>query len=136
MITLSTKDEVFLTQVHSDLARVIRRAAAQWDHTDKTFFITCSVRTLEQQKKLLAAGATKTMRSRHLPGATNHLSHAVDLAIKIDGELKWDWPLYADLATHIKAAAATEKVKIEWGGDWKTFRDGPHYQLPWDKYPG
>ena len=27
-------------------------------------------------------------------------------------------------------------VPIEWGGDWRTFKDGPHFQLPWGKYPG
>jgi len=27
------------------------------------------------------------------------------------------------------------KVPIEWGGDWKTFKDGPHFQLPHAKYP-
>jgi len=26
-------------------------------------------------------------------------------------------------------------VSVEWGGDWKSFKDGPHYQLPWAKYP-
>ena len=35
-----------------------------------------------------------------------------------------------------RLAAAAEKVAIEWGGDWKSFKDGPHFQLPWAKYPG
>lgn len=48
----------------------------------------------------------------------------------------WDgWPLYANLAKVVKSAAAKEKVAIEWGGDWR-FKDGPHFQLPWAKYPG
>jgi peptidoglycan L-alanyl-D-glutamate endopeptidase CwlK len=36
----------------------------------------------------------------------------------------------------MKAAAKAEKVPVEWGGDWTTFKDGPHYQLPWKSYPG
>ena len=91
---------------------------------------------MEEQRKLLAAGATRTLRSRHLPGKTNKLSHAIDLALKLDGKVRWDWPLFAQMAKTVKAAAKTEKVSIEWGGDWKTFRDGPHFQLPWAKYPG
>ncbi len=133
---LSPRDEAHLKRVHPDLARVIRRAAAIWPHKGQVFFITCSLRTMEEQRKLLAAGATRTLRSRHLPGKTNKLSHAIDLALKLNGKVRWDWPLFAQMAKTVKAAAKTEKVSIEWGGDWKTFRDGPHFQLPWAKYPG
>ena len=132
---VSASDLAHLKKVHPDLARVIRRAASDWKDASKTFFVTCSLRSLAEQKKMVAAGASKTMRSRHLPGKTNGLSHAIDLAIKLDGKMKWDWPLYADLAKKIKAAARAEKVSVEWGGDWK-FRDGPHFQLPWAQYPG
>lgn len=133
---LTASDLAHLKKVHPDLARVIRRAAADWKDKTKTFFITCSIRSIEEQKKMVAAGASKTMRSRHLPGKTNKKSHAVDLAVKLDGKIKWDWPLYVDLAKKIKAAARAEKVPIEWGGDWVSFKDGPHFQLPWAKYPG
>lgn len=133
---LSLKDEAHLKKLHPDLARVVRRAAKDWKDTTKEFFITCSLRTIEEQKKMISAGASKTMRSRHLPGKTNKLSHAVDLAIRLDGKIKWDWPLYVALSKNIKAAAAAEKVPVEWGGDWRSFKDGPHFQLPWSKYPG
>lgn len=103
---------------------------------DPGFVITCTLRSVEDQKKMIAAGASKTMRSRHLPGKTNGLAHAVDLAATIGGAIKWDRPLYAKLAATMKAAAKAEKVTIEWGGDWKTFKDGPHFQLPWATYPG
>lgn len=132
----SARDESHLKKLHPDLARVIRRVAADWTRDDKSFFITSSLRTLEEQQRLLAAGASRTMRSRHLPGKTSGYSHAVDLAVKIGGVLKWDWPLIVDLSKKVKAAARIEKVPVEWGGDWKTFKDGPHFQLPWDKYPG
>ena len=35
----------------------------------------------------------------------------------------------------VKQAAAELGIPIEWGGDWRTFKDGPHWQLPWAKYP-
>ena len=133
---LTSADLAHLKRLHPDLARVVNRAAKNWKQAGKSFFITCSLRTLAEQKKLVAAGASQTMRSRHLPGKSNGLSHAVDLAIKLDNKLRWDWPLFVALAKDIKAAAAAEKVSLEWGGDWKSFRDGPHFQLPWSKYPG
>ena len=133
---LTANDEKHLKKVHPDLARVIRRAADIWPHKDQVFFITCSTRTLAEQKKLIAAGASRTLRSRHLPGKTNKLSHAVDLAVRMGKTVKWDEPLFVQMSKTIKAAAKAEGVTIEWGGDWKTFSDKPHYQLPWAKYPG
>jgi peptidoglycan L-alanyl-D-glutamate endopeptidase CwlK len=134
-VKLTPKDEAHLKKVHPDLARVIRRAAAMWPYKDQEFFITCSLRTLEEQKKLFAAGATRTMNSRHLPHKTDKLSRAVDLAVKVNGELRWDWPLYAQMAKTVKEAAKAEKVPITWGGDWKSFKDGPHFELSKASYP-
>lgn len=45
------------------------------------------------------------------------------------------WPLYDALAQVMKRAAAEEEVAITWGGDWPRFRDGPHFELSWDRYP-
>ena len=80
------------------------------------------------------AGATTTLKSRHIP-ASNGLAHAVDLGAYVDGEVRWDWPLYDQIGNAMKMAALEEEVEIEWGGDWRTFRDGPHFQLPWAEYP-
>jgi len=44
-------------------------------------------------------------------------------------------PLYEQIALAMKAAAAELRMPLEWGGDWTTLRDGPHYQLPWGNYP-
>jgi len=124
-----------LKGVHPDLMRVVLRCAEDWAEADTGFIVTCGVRTLEEQKILKAKGASKTLRSRHIPAA-NGFSHAVDLACTIKGAVRWDWPLYDKLAKRMKAAAKKEGVLLEWGGDWKTFKDGPHFQLPWKQYPG
>lgn len=93
------------------------------------FGVTEGLRTKERQRILVAKGASKTMNSRHLTG------HAIDVAAFIDGKLSWDWPLYDEISVAMKTAAAELGVRIEWGGDWSSFRDGPHYQLPWKEYP-
>lgn len=115
-----------LEGVHPDLVRVVKKTAAM---SDLDFTVLEGLRTLERQKQLYAQKATKTMRSRHLDG------HAVDLAPMMGGQVSWDWPLYHRLACIVKSAAQLESVPIEWGGDWKTFKDGPHWQLPWGAYP-
>ena len=127
---LNTASIAKLKGVHPDLVRVVLRCAEDWKDADTGFIVTCGLRTLAEQKVLVAKGASKTLRSRHLTG------HAVDLAATIDGKVRWDWPLYDRLAKAMKAAAKAEKVPLEWGGDWTSFKDGPHYQLPWKQYPG
>lgn len=115
-----------LAGVHPDIVRVVERAARDGV---VQFIVTEGLRTEARQRELLAAGASRTMRSRHLTG------HAVDLAVTVGGEVRWDWPLYAKLGSAVKMAAAAEGVPIEWGGDWPRFRDGPHFQLPWQTHP-
>lgn len=131
---LSSSSEKRLKGVHPDLLRVVRRAAADWHDLDLEWIITCGVRTMEEQKVLVAKGASKTLNSRHIPGKDGY-SKAVDLAAVLNGKLSWAWPLYARLAVAMKAAALAEKVTIEWGGDWRSFKDGPHIQLSKKLHP-
>lgn len=115
-----------LRGVHDDLVRVIYRAAELGPHQ---FIVTEGLRSAERQKTLVAEGASKTMNSRHLTG------HAVDLAVTILGEVRWDWPLYRQLGEQVKEAAKIEGVHIVWGGSWTSFKDGPHFELNWKEYP-
>lgn len=125
-ITLSARSLSRLQGVHPDLVRVVKRAAMD---SAIDFTVLEGLRTMERQRELYANHATTTMKSRHLDG------HAVDLAPIIGGEVTWAWPAYYKLADIVKDAALAEHVAIEWGGDWKSFKDGPHWQLPWAKYP-
>lgn len=115
-----------LVGVHEDLVAIVKRAA---DLTPIDFIVTEGLRTIERQKQLVAKGASRTMKSRHITG------HAVDLAAVLDGEVRWDWPLYAKLADAMKTAADELQIPVEWGGDWRSFKDGPHFQLPFEDYP-
>lgn len=123
---LSISSEKHLEGVHPDLVRIVRLAASE---SELDFIVTEGVRTLMRQSELVKAKASKTMNSRHLTG------HAVDLAAMIGNEARWDWPLYHQLGATMKAAAKKLGIPLEWGGDWRQFKDGPHFQLPWKEYP-
>lgn len=112
--------------VHPDLVRVVERAI---EISDIDFTVLEGLRTRERQEALVKAGASKTLRSRHLTG------HAVDLAALVDGVINWEPEVYANIAQAMKAAASELDVPVQWGGDWKTFKDYVHWQLPHDKYP-
>lgn len=115
-----------LQDVHPDLVKVVERAI---ELTEIDFTVLEGRRTKERQAELLKAGATTTMNSRHLTG------HAVDLGALVGGKVRWDWPLYYKIADAMKAASAERGIPVEWGGDWKKFKDGPHWQLPHKEYP-
>lgn len=126
MFKFSKRSLQRLEGVHPHLRSVMMHAITI---SPVDFAITEGLRTIERQRELVVAGASKTLNSRHLTG------HAVDIAAFIGRELRWDWPLYERIAEYVKQAAKTVEVPIEWGGDWKRFRDGPHFQLPWEIYP-
>lgn len=114
-----------MANIHPDLVAVMELAIAR---TSIDFTVLEGLRTVDRQRQLVANGASKTMNSRHLTG------HAIDIAPLLDGEVSWDWPLYYELEPIVKQAAKDLGVPIEWGGDWSSFKDGPHWQLPWDGY--
>lgn len=128
MIVLGTRSLQRLQEVHLDLYKVVVHAA-EITPPELDFTVLEGLRTIERQRVLVKAGASQTMKSRHLTG------HAVDLAVLIGGQVAWDWPLYHRLAVFVKEAARNVGVPIEWGGDWEKFKDGPHWQLPWKDYP-
>ena len=123
MFKLGKKSQKALIGVHPDIVKVVTRAL---EISVIDFTVIEGLRTLERQKVLYAAGATKTLKSRHLTG------HAVDLAPYINGSIRWDWPLFYKIADAMKAASKELGIPLEWGGDWKSFKDGPHWQLPKD----
>lgn len=115
-----------LRGVHPDLVRVVQKAITL---SKVDFTVIEGVRTIERQRELYAKGATRTMRSRHLHGL------AVDIVPYVAGQVRWDWPLFDPISSAMFKAAEAEGIPVEWGGNWASFRDGPHWQLPHGKYP-
>lgn len=117
---LSKRSLERLQGVHPDLVEVVKLAITL---TEVDFGVTEGLRTIDRQRELVAKGASKTMNSRHLTG------HAVDLVAYVGSEVRWDWPLYHKIADAMKRASNALGVPIVWGGDWKSFKDGPHFEL-------
>jgi peptidoglycan LD-endopeptidase CwlK len=117
---LDETSQARLALVHADLRRVAELAAHKCDFC---FIITEGLRDPEKQAKLVKIGASRTINSKHLTGC------AVDVAAVVDGEVRWDWPLYLQIARCFKTSALELGIPITWGGDWRTFKDGPHFEL-------
>lgn len=123
---LSQRSRAALQGVHPDLVAVVEAAL---ELTPVDFMVTEGLRTAARQAELVRAGASRTLNSRHLTG------HAVDVVAWVDGQVRWDWPLYPRIAEAFKAAAKGRGVRLIWGGDWPRLRDGPHFELDRGAYP-
>ena len=126
MYSFGSKSKERLQGVHPDLVKVMEEAIKE---SPLDFSITEGLRTKERQQQLFNEGKSQTMRSRHLTG------HAVDIAVLVDGKITWEFPKYQIVADHIKVVAQKLSIPIVWGGDWTSFKDGPHFELDRSKYP-
>jgi len=111
-----------LSGVHTDLVSVVKLAISK---SEVDFTVLEGIRSPVRQKELYKAGKSTTLNSRHITG------HAVDLA---PWPISWEWEDFYPIADAMKAAAEELDVPLEWGGDWKSFPDGPHFQLSRKKY--
>lgn len=117
---LTEKSLQRMTGVDPRLVAVMGAAAAI---CPLQFIITEGLRSKERQAMLYEAGKSQTMNSEHLKG------RAVDVCVLIDGKADWNFKNYQVVSCAVKAAARQLGVPVEWGGDWATLKDGPHFQL-------
>ena len=82
--------------------------------TDTDFGVVQGMRTLDEQKELVAKGASKTLKSKHLEGK------AFDIMAYVNSRASWELNLYDNLADAIKEAAINLNVPICWGAAWAT----------------
>lgn len=126
-----------LEGVHPSLKRacIILGATADAKFKFKANIGPLTVRTLEQQKQLVKQGKSQTLNSRHVKENNScKLSCAVDFDILVDG--KYDAGMNGGAnykAVFLELSRILHEVDptlvLEWGGNWKTFKDFAHVQL-------
>ena len=79
--------------------------------TKQDFSVICGLRTIEEQRVLVAKGASQTLKSKHIDG------NAVDLMAYVDGG-RWELNLYDEIADAMKEAAEAAGVRLRWGAAW------------------
>ena len=137
-----------LEGVDEGMIRVVKTAIT---FSTIDFGVIQGLRTIEEQRELVAKGASQTMKSKHLDGL------AVDLMAYVGSRGSWELSLYDNIADAMKLAAIEEDVAIRWGAAWqipdirewdgtmqdamanysdlrrsqgrRTFIDGPHFEL-------
>jgi hypothetical protein len=109
MFRLSKRSLDRLQGVDPRLVAVVRRAI---EITKVDFGVTEGLRSIETQRKYVAQGKSKTLRSKHLTG------NAVDLVAFVDGQVSWELNLYDNIADAMKQAATELKLPLRWGAAW------------------
>lgn len=115
-----------LEGVHHDLVEVAHLALSM---SPIDFVVIDGLRTIEEQRILVAKGKSKTMDSRHLTG------HAIDVAAWMNGTISWDFGLYEKITDAFDMAAGRLKTPIVCGIDWPSFVDAGHIELDRRRYP-
>ena len=109
-----------LDTCHSDLRRLFNEVIKHRDCT-----IVCGFRGQEEQDEAYANDRSKVYfpHSKH----NRWLSEAIDVM-----PYPIDWKAIRDIynfAGFVQGVASQLGIDITWGGTFKTFFDGPHYQL-------
>jgi len=110
---------------------VVVLLAYQAQYPGKDLIITCTWRSEEEQAELYSHGRTKPGQIvTQIDGVTKKSNHnhkparALDFAVLIGGKISWDPVEYKPVG---ELAVAEGLI---WGGNWKTFKDYPHLELP------
>ena len=151
--SLSNRSKGKLEGVHPEMVSVVERAI---ELTKVDFGVTYGVRSIEEQKRLVANGRSQTMKSKHLVQDDGY-SHAVDVVAYDGSDVVWELNVYDDICDAFKKAAEEKGVSIKWGAAWsegairsykgkaedamnayidlrrsqgrRPFMDGPHFEL-------
>jgi len=86
------------------------------------------LRTAEDQKSLFDKGVSRCDGYKHK--SYHQSGNAFDIYAYVDGKASWDVDHLTVIADHIICVAQEQfSVELEWGGNWKTFVDLPHFQI-------
>jgi peptidoglycan L-alanyl-D-glutamate endopeptidase CwlK len=125
MFKLTETDLARLKGVDPSLVKVIIEAAK----TAKTpFKVLEGLRTAAKQAEYFKKGTSRLdgvkKKSKH------QIGRAVDIVPVVNGKVEFrSWVPFYPMAENVLATAKRLGVKVTWGGSWKSFPDGPHFEI-------
>lgn len=120
------RSEKTIATLHPSIQDKARKFVQEAALQGITIKIISGLRSYEEQDALYAKGRTVSgnIVTKARAGYSNHnFGLAFDIGIFENGKYVPESPKYA------KAAHVGKWLGFEWGGDWKTIKDEPHYQL-------
>ena len=119
------KSETIISELHPSIRNKAKAFINEAEKQGIKLKVTSGGRTYEEQNKLYAQGRT-TKGSIVTNAKAGYSWHNFFLAFDVvpveNGKINWkskNWKKIGDLG---------KTFGLEWGGDWKTFKDLPHFQ--------
>jgi peptidoglycan LD-endopeptidase CwlK len=126
--TFDLRSEACITTLALRAQRAARACLGRLVDSGANARIISGTRTYAEQNALYRRGRDGVPGPRVTKARGGHSNHNFGVA--------WDIGLFGptgtyfdDSAPYVKAAAAGKADGLEWGGDWKSFQDAPHYQF-------
>lgn len=131
----SARNERNIATLHPQIRQKVRLLLKQLYIDHKIHFvITEAYRSIAYQDGLFAQGRTKPGKKvTNAKGGKSYHNYglAVDIYPVNNGVIDIN-----DADTLIKVSSTGKKLGFEWGGDWKTNKDYPHFQITFGKSVG
>lgn len=125
MFKLTAEDLSKLKGVNPNLVKVIIKAATT---ATVPFKVLEGVRSAAAQMRAFKSG--HSMLDGFHKISNHQKGRAVDICPLIRGQpIQSSWTPFYPMAANVKEAAKELGIPIQWGGDWKGFKDGPHFEL-------
>lgn len=114
VLSKTSKDR--LAYLHPRLRQCVELAI---NYSTVDFGVSQTLRSIEQQRAAVAAGNSRTMKSKHLKQPDGWV-WAADLVAYINGKVNWDLPNYAAIAFAMDRAATELGIAahVRWGCAW------------------
>ena len=130
---MDDRSEKALANVNPALATKVRAAADQLAGNGTYLLVVSGLRTAAEQDALYAQGRNGAAGHIVTNARAGFSMHNYGLAVDIvpylsgqTGQLNWD----ANTPQFRAMVAALEGQGLVWGGEWKSFPDNDHFQMP------
>ncbi len=123
---VDSRSEVTITNLQPEVRPYARLLVQKAAAAGITIRIISGLRTYEEQDALYAKGRTAAGNkvTNAKGGQSNHnFGIAFDVGVFEGGQYMGESPMYKTVG------ALGVDIGLEWGGNWKTIKDQPHFQL-------
>lgn len=131
-----------ISQLHPEVQKLAEKLVSECAAAGIKIQITDCLRNKAEQNVLYAQGRTAAgniVTNTKYPNSMHNWGIAFDFCLKmdVDGDGKVSDDAYNDkTGLFARIGAIGKSIGLEWGGDWKSFVDKPHFQLAgWGSTP-
>ena len=135
VVTLGRTSKRRLATCCGPLKKIVKAAATD-PGCPCDFGVVCGARGEAEQNEAFAGGKSNTKwgeSDHNVMMGPNPFSMGVDVAPYDPGMKNYVWddkdPRYEALASHLLSVASKLGYKLEWGGNYRSISDKPHYSI-------